>query len=802
MILSWHTMIFLATILFNGILVCGASALPSYPSIALSLRSLFNNQAASPNGSADFDGKGSCFDSQFLSSGPYAHDGIIYDLPNSWGSSNDNLIADSQLISLPEPTFVQELHFVYAGDAGQGTHEFVANFILTFTDNSTQQVQLYARNWWRWPILNIGMLQTPYHFENGTQKNWNSSHIFQWSSSVSSEHALQSITLPPINTAHRLHLFAMSISPSTASLPEAIDVKPALSIRRARFTSRWEDFDGVRAQAVEVTLANLLPTYTLSAETSLNSKHQLYINGAGIKTIYSGVIHRLVPGDQVTVDVFISGARENGSTNIEIRDSNARVIGVSSGWLATPMVEHWTPDAQVLGGHETPTWWNRAKYGIFIHWGIYSVPAWATSSNYAESYDWFLHTDPGEDNPTWSHHLETYGTDVVYDDFISNFTASKFNASEWLDLFDNAGAKYFVLVTKHHDGFSLFDTGDSTHRSSVHLGPKRDFVAELLDTAKKEKPDMYRGTYYSLPEWFSPDYSPYGFGAWPGGLAHNAFDGLLLDPYTGRLNITDYIEDIQLPHMLDLAKKYETNIMWCDIGGPNKTLEFTAEFYNNAFAQGRQVTINNRCGAVPDFDTPEYATFGAIQTRKWEASEGMDPHSYGLNLATNASSYKNATYIVQTLVDIVSKNGNFLLDVGPTAEGEIIAPMKTGLLGAGEWLKYAGKCVYNTNYWFPGSQDIYAPKGSTPVRFTATPTTFCVITFVAPTFGSGQLVVNQRLPILPGDEIYLLNPSGSFGPLPWTVNETTGNFMLDVSGADMEEIKHAWAFQVQLCNLE
>ncbi|KAK0212150.1 glycoside hydrolase family 29 protein [Desarmillaria ectypa] len=785
-------MLFLATILLTGFLFSKVSALPSYPSAVISLRSLFNNQAASSNGSADFDSKGSCFDSQFLPSGPYAHDGIIYDLPDSWGSGNDNLIANSQVISLLEPTFIQELHFVYAGDAGQGTHEFVANFILTFMDNSTQKVQLYARNWWRWPILNIGMIQTPYHFENGTQKNWNSSHIFQWSSSVSSEHALQSIMLPPINTARRLHLFAMSISPSTIPSADMVDVKPALSIRRARFTSRWEDFDGVRAQAVEVTLANLLPTYSLSVETSLNARHQIYISGSDIKTLYSGVVHRLVPGDQITVDVFISGVHEDGLANIEVRDPDAHVIGVSSGWPTTPLVEHWAPYKQILDAHETPTWWNRAKYGIFIHWGIYSVPAWATPSNYAESYDWFLHTDPGEDNPTWNHHLATYGTDIVYDDFIANFTASKFNASEWLDLFDNAGAKYFVLVTKHHDGFSLFDTSNSTHRSSVYLGPKRDFVAELLDTAKKEKPGMYRANAHSR---FSPDYPPYGFGAWPGGLAHNAFNSSILDPYTGRLNISDYIEDIQLPHMLDLAKKYETDIMWCDIGGPNRTLEFAAKFYNNAFSQGRQVTINNRCGAVPDFDTPEYATFGAIQTRKWEASEGMDPHSYGLNLATNASSYKNATYIVQTLVDIVSKNGNFLLDVGPTAEGEIIPPTQAGLLGAGGWLKYAGECVYDTNYWFPGSQDIYAPTGSTPARFTATPNTFCVIIFVAPT--NGQLVVNQRLPILPGDEIYLLNPSSPFGPLPWTVNRTSGKFIVDISGADLEAIQHAWAFQVQ-----
>jgi alpha-L-fucosidase len=112
----------------------------------------------------------------------------------------------------------------------------------------------------------------------------------------------------------------------------------------------------------------------------------------------------------------------------------------------------------------------------------------------------------------------------------------------------------------------------------VQLGPKRDLVAELLQTAKAEKPELHRGTYYSMPEWsvlifdesgrdvnisrFSPDFAKYGFGLWPGGLAHNAFNGTpALEAYTGRLNISDYIDDLQLPQMIDLAVKYDTEIM-------------------------------------------------------------------------------------------------------------------------------------------------------------------------------------------------------------------------------------------------
>jgi len=314
---------------------------------------------------------------------------------------------------------------------------------------------------------------------------------------------------------------------------------------------------------------------------------------------------------------------------------------------------------------------------------------------------------------------------------------------------------------------------------------------------------MHRGTYFSLPEWFSPDYAPYGQVAWPGGLAHNAFNTSEVEPYTGRLSINDYLEDLQLPQMLDLAELYDTEIMWCDIGGANKTLEFAARFYNHAEEKGTQVTMNDRCGIVPDFDTPEYTTFSSTQSRKWETSEGMDPNSYGLNIRTGPNQYKNATTIIQTLVDVVSKNGNYLLDVGPNAEGEIIEPMAKNLKDAGRWLRHSGDCVYGTDYWFPGSQDI---TGDVSVRFLTTPDTFCIISFSRPT--NGQLVVNKRLPILTGDKIVLLAPStpsldadrpmlNDTVGLPWSIDDSTGQLVINVSERHLSEVEYAWAFQVQ-----
>ncbi|KAJ7051264.1 glycoside hydrolase superfamily [Mycena amicta] len=288
-------------------------------------------------------------------------------------------------------------------------------------------------------------------------------------------------------------------------------------------------------------------------------------------------------------------------------------------------------------------------------------------------------------NPTWAHDLATYGSDVDYETFVSqgNFTASK------------------------------FDPAHTTNRSGVNFGPKRDLVKELFDTAKTRRPELHCGTYYFLPEWFNPNYAKYGFGQWPGGHALDVFNSSIVETYTGALPLRDYITDLQLPHMLDLAQKYDTDIMWCDIGGENRTLKFAVQFYNHAFKQGRQVTMNNRCGNVPDFEMPKYATFGSIQPTSWESSEGMDPFSYGLNSATNTSQYKNGTTIVQTLVDIVLKNGNFLLDIGPTAEGEIIVPMMQNLL----------------DYWFQGTQDTTPLPGAPAVLFLTTPETFCIVAF-------------------------------------------------------------------------
>lgn len=301
-----------------------------------------------------------------------------------------------------------------------------------------------GKNWWTWPYVSTGIIKTyvsstnkycllnithsvclrPYHFINGSSnKDTNITEIFQWSTSISSKSALTSITLPSTNTSSsRVHIFALSVTPAADAPGQTL--APVLAIKDAAFSSsRWEDVNGTRAQAVQVTLANVLPQSAgLSTNTSISSAHSIEISGPDITTISAGVVNRLVASDQARVDVLIFGGRSGTNATILVKDSNGRVIGTSEGWPVTPLRETWTADQDELWTHETPTWvcpfssfflqcahaWVRnsgirqslaycmcshgsSRLGtqtstISIHWGVYSVPAWVGANICLSSY--------------------------------------------------------------------------------------------------------------------------------------------------------------------------------------------------------------------------------------------------------------------------------------------------------------------------------------------------------------------------------------------------------------------------------
>ncbi|KAF5718855.1 alpha-L-fucosidase precursor [Fusarium mundagurra] len=287
-----------------------------------------------------------------------------------------------------------------------------------------------------------------------------------------------------------------------------------------------------------------------------------------------------------------------------------------------------------LGHHRNPDWFNEIKSGIFFHCGLYSVPAFGNKpgpkQDYAEWYG-FRMTQPDFPSETYQYHRDTYGENFDYDDFVSNFTAAKFDAEEWMNLVANAGAQYVVPVTKHHDGWALFDFQESVR------------------------------TYFSMPESFNPAYVKYGWDQhWKG----NYFGRPPTNPYTNKsIEYTGYVEvdDIQSPQIEALFYDYETEILWCDIGGPNKAVDVLAPWLNWARDKGRQVTFNDRCGPSGDYSTPEYAGI-SFKASKFEINRGLDPFSFGYNFMTTDDEYLSGEEIVQTLVDNVVNNGNLLLN--------------------------------------------------------------------------------------------------------------------------------------------
>lgn len=435
------------------------------------------------------------------------------------------------------------------------------------------------------------------------------------------------------------------------------------------------------------------------------------------------------------------------------------------------------PTVESLSTHPLPQWYGDAKFGIFIHWGVYSVPAWApVGQEYAE---WYWHNMDSKSDPTYAHEMSLYGASATYDQFIPQFTASKFDPRAWVELFERAGARYFVQVTKHHEGFALFQTSVS-RRASVYMGPGRDLVGELFGAAKRYAPSLKRGTYYSLPEWYNPAYPGDG-GSFPGGGPKQYVTGAPV-PYTGYIPVSDYVNDFQVPQMLELINQYDTDIMWGDIGGPNNSLPVMAYFYNHALnrPQPKEVVVNNRMGVGAwDFTTPEYAANFALTPDKWEACQGIDPFSFGYNAATPDSAYFTAGQLIQRLVDIVSKNGNFLLDIGPRADGTIPQVMADRLTEIGDWLRINGDAIYGSAYW------IQATDGN--VRFTVTPGKFNMISLGWP---GDQLVVSAPVPVTADSRIRLLGSDGR--PLAWTQRD--GQLIITMPPAGQSATRSQYAF--------
>ena len=352
----------------------------------------------------------------------------------------------------------------------------------------------------------------------------------------------------------------------------------------------------------------------------------------------------------------------------------------------------YAPTWESIDRRPTPGWFTDAKFGIFIHWGVYSVPAYAPvipgKLAYAEWYWNALTNGPKPDataiqSGTLAYHQRQYGAEYPYQNFAPQFRAELFDPDHWADVFERSGAKYVALTSKHHEGFALWPSREASATwgrpwNAVEVGPKRDVLGDLTEAVRRKGLKM--GFYYSLYEWYNP------------------------------LWLTDkprYIQTHMFPQFKDLVTRYKPSLIFSDgewdlPSAEWRSPELLAWLFNESAVKD-EVVINDRWGKDSrhkhgGYWTTEYTPGMSSMDHPWEESRGMG-FSYGYNRAERLEHYHSGRELVIMLVDLVSRGGNLLLDIGPAADGTIPVVMEERLLQIGSWLKINGDAIYGTKPW-------------------------------------------------------------------------------------------------------
>ena len=371
------------------------------------------------------------------------------------------------------------------------------------------------------------------------------------------------------------------------------------------------------------------------------------------------------------------------------------------------------PTWKSLDSRAIPTWFQKAKFGIFIHWGVYSVPAWRKLSDerFGSYAEWYYASVYGNyKNNGDDFHERVYGKDYEYRNFAKNFKAELFDPDFWAETFKNAGAKYVVLTSKHHEGYCLWPTQNS-HKKNWRVGdvgPKVDIVGELAKAVRSK--GMRMGLYYSIVDWET-------------NWSHRP-DGGYFIPEKDRkkygINEERYPDEILIPQLKELVQTYRPSVIYTD-GGEwdfseeySQVKDFLAWLYNHA-PNKEEVVINDRfCVGMPgnhgDYYSTEYKDvdgFGEIHP--WEESRGVGG-SYGFNRAESLENYNTSEQLIHELIEMVSNGGNFLLNVGPTSDGRIPVIQQQRLKDIGDWLRINGDAIYETapsDYLFKNDDNIF-----------------------------------------------------------------------------------------------
>ena len=468
----------------------------------------------------------------------------------------------------------------------------------------------------------------------------------------------------------------------------------------------------------------------------------------------------------------------------------------------------YTPDWHSLRSHQTPQWFRDAKFGIYTHWGIYSVPACGPNVS------WYPHNMYRAGNPQYDYHVKTYGppSKFGYKDFIPMFTAERFDPAEWAEMFKNAGARFAGPVAEHHDGFPMWDTAHGNW-NAAKMGPRRDVVGQLEQAIRAQDMKFMVAMHHAENWWFYPHWmkecdtsDPQYVGLY--GELHNT--NALTPPKDWAAQDLPSAAFLNRwrARLMEVVDKYTPDYIWFDFGlkfiHERYKQDFLAYYYNKEQEWGRGVVASYKWDNLPPGAAVVDIELGKMAGQtyyEWITDTTVDDgEAWGY---MKDAHYKSPTELIQYLVDNVSKNGYMLLNVGPKPDGQIPDEAQSVLKGIGKWLTVNGEAIYDTVPWhqygegptqmksegaFSDTKEKIAYSGE-DFRFTVKGNALYAISLALPDKDFTIKALKHPYP----RQIKSVKMVGVDGVLPWRVTDDG----LHIERPDTLPCEHAYAFKIE-----